>query len=100
MRIESPILHNNAAKAKELETFIKGLNGISAIDISATTGSAIIHFDVKKINGEQIIGILEKKGYFHLIEAETCDERIEKTTEKVLKVAEKVIDAVEGGIGE
>jgi len=100
MRIESPVLHDNPVKAEEIETLIKRLNGISAIEIHATTGSAIIHFDEKKINCEQIIGILEKNGYFRLTEAETSDELVEKTTEKVLEVAEKVIDSIEGGIGE
>jgi copper chaperone CopZ len=99
MRIESPVLHDNTAKAKEFETFIKGFNGISAIEIHAATGSAIIHFEEKKINCEQIIGILEKHGYFNLSRAETCDEVIEKTTEKVLEVAEKVVtDSLGGGI--
>src|SRR5208283_5401262 len=87
MRIESPVLHDNSPKATEFETLMKGLKGISTIEIHAATGSAVIHFD-------------EKNGYFRLTEAETCDERIEKTTEKILEVAEKVIGAVEGGIGE
>jgi len=100
MRIESPLLHDNSPKAKEFETLMKGLKGISTIEIHNATGSAVIHFDEKKINCEQIIGILEKNGYFRLNEAETCDERIEKTTENILEVAEKVIGAVEGGIGE
>ncbi|HXX80032.1 MAG TPA: hypothetical protein VEI46_00655 [Thermodesulfovibrionales bacterium] len=100
MRIESPALRNNPAKAKEFEIFIKGLNDISAIEIHAATGSAIMHFDEKTINCEQLIGILEKNGYFRLAEAETCDERVEKATEEVLEVAEKVIGVVEGGIGE
>jgi len=100
MRIESPVLHDNSPKATEFETLMKGLKGISTIEIHAATGSAVIHFDEKKINCEQLLGILEKNGYFRLTEAETCDERIEKTTEKILEVAEKVIGAVEGGIGE
>lgn len=100
MRIESPVLHDNPVKANEFEKFIEGINGISAIDIHTVTGSAVIHFDEKIINCEQLIGILERKDYFHLIVAETCDERVEKATEKVLEVAEKAIEAVEGGIGE
>ncbi len=100
IRIQSPVLNDNIAKAKEFEAFIKGLNGISAIEIHAATGSAIIHFDEKRINCEQVIGILEKNGYFRLADAETCDERIEKTSERILEVAEKVIGAIEGGIGE
>ena len=49
MRIESPMLHDSL-KTKESETLMKGLDGISAIEIHADTGSAIIHFDEKKIN--------------------------------------------------
>jgi len=45
-----------------------------------------MHFDAKKTNCEQLIGILGKKGYFRLSEAETCDERVEKATEKVLEL--------------
>ncbi|HAM50528.1 MAG TPA: hypothetical protein DCP92_07445 [Nitrospiraceae bacterium] len=100
MRIQSPVLYENPAKAKEFEIFVKGLDGISAVEIHAATGSAIMHFDEKKINCEQLIGILEKHNYFRLAEAETCDELIEKTTEKVLDVAEKIIGAAEGGIAE
>jgi hypothetical protein len=43
---------------------------------------------------------LEKKGYFQLTAAETCDERVEKATEKVLEGAEKAVEAMEGDIGE
>lgn len=100
MRIESPVLHDNPVKANEFEQFIKGINGISAVDIQTITGSAVTHFDEKIINCEQLIGILEKHGYFHLTVAETCDERVEKATEKVLEIAQKAIDVVEGGIGE
>lgn len=98
MRIESPVLHENPAKIKEFEGFIRGIDGISAVETNLPTGSAIIHFDEKKINCEQLIGILEKHNYFRLLGAETCDERIEKVTGKTLEAAEKVIEIVEGGM--
>lgn len=101
IRIQTPAIHENTIKAVEFEKFIKGLSGVLSVEIHTITGSAAIHFDERKINCEQIIGILEKHGYFHLARAETCDELIEKTAEKVLGTAEKIaIDAVEGGIGE
>lgn len=100
MRIESPTLHENPAKVKEFEIFIKGITGILAVDSYAPTGSVIIHFDEKKINCEQLIGILETHNYFQLIGAETFDERIKRGTEKALEAAEKIFDIAEGGIGE
>ena len=100
LRIQTPVLRDNPKKAEEFERFIKGLDGITTVEIHIVTGSATLHFDEKKINCEQIIGILEKHGYFLLAKAETSDEFMEKTAEKVLEVAEKVvIDATEGGVG-
>jgi hypothetical protein len=80
--------------------FITGFKGILEFEIHTITGSAVILFDEKIINCEQIIGIIEKHNYFRLAEAETYDQVIEKTTEKVVEVAEQVIiDSLEGGIG-
>jgi copper chaperone CopZ len=100
IRIQTPLIHDNPQKGEEFKMFMKGFNGISEVEIHTVTGSAVIHFDEKVINCEQIIGIIEKHNYFRLAEAETCDEVIEKTTKKVVEVAEQVIiDSFEGGIG-
>ena len=100
LRIQSPVLQDNPARKQEFESFIKCITGVSAVEVHTITGSAIIHFDEKKIDCEVIIGILEQHQYFRLSEAETCDELVEKMAEKVLDGAEKiVIDSVEGGLG-
>jgi len=100
LRIQSPVLHDNPVKKQEFESFMKCINGVSAVEVHTITGSAIIQFDEKKIDCELIIGILEKRNYFRLSEAETCDELVEKAAERVLEGAEKiVIDSVEGGLG-
>jgi hypothetical protein len=98
IRIQTPILHENLNKAEQFGRFMKGIGGITAVETHTVTGSAIIHFDERKINCEQVIGILEKNAYFSLAHAETCDEVIEKTTEKVLGVAEKIIVDSLGGV--
>jgi len=55
MRIESPVLHD-PVKAKEFETFMKGLNGIAAIEVHPATGSAIMHFDEIKSIARSLSG--------------------------------------------
>ena len=100
IRIQTPLIHDNSPKGEEFKMFMKGFKGISEVEIHTVTGSAVIHFDEKVINCEQIIGIIEKHNYFRLAEAETCDEVIDKTTKKVVEVAEKIIiDSLEGGVG-
>lgn len=60
MRIQTPFLHENPAKAKELEDFLKKVSGIVSVETNPVTGSALFYFDEKKINCEQIICMLEK----------------------------------------
>jgi copper chaperone CopZ len=101
LRIQTPFIHSNPQNAATLEKALRSLEGITSIETNPLTGSALILFDEKKIKHEQIIGFLEKQGYFVLAKAKTCDEVIEQATEKVLDVAEKlVVDSVEGGSGE
>ncbi len=101
IRIQTPFIHSNPQNAATFGNTIQKLEGITSVETNAVIGSALIHFDENKIKHEQIISFLEKQSYFILSKAKTCDEVIEKTAEKILAVAEKlVVDSVEGGIGE
>ncbi len=97
IRIQTPKLYENPGNAEQFERFMKGIEGITAVETHIVTGSATMHFDEKKINCEQVIGILEKNAYFSLAQSETNDEVIEQTAEKVLGVAEKIIVDSVGG---
>ena len=101
LRIHTPFIHGNTENAATFEKTIHGLEGITSVETNPVTGSALIHFDENKIKLVQIIGFLEKQGYFIWSKAKTSDEIIEQAVEKVLDAAEKiVVGSVEGGIGE
>ena len=101
LRIQTPFIHGNPQNAATFEKTIQGLEGISSVEVDPVTGSALMRFDENQIKHEQIISFLEKKGYFILAKAKTCDEVVEQAAEKVLDVAEKIaVDSVEDGIGE
>jgi copper chaperone CopZ len=85
IRIQTPFLHNNPRNAEEFEAYIKGIKGIISVKSSLVAGSAIMLFDEKIINCEQLIGILERHGYFLLSKAETSDQVIKRATEKFLE---------------
>lgn len=97
LRIQTPVLRNNPQKTDEFTKNIKNINGIQSLKINPLTGSALLLYDEKKINCEQLIGILEKYGYFNLAKSTTNDELVEHISEKVLGVAEQVITVMEGG---
>lgn len=101
LRIRTPILYNNPKKAGEFTNNLRSINGMVTIKINPVTGSALLLYDEKIINCEQLIGILEKYGYFDLAKSTTSDELIEHISEKVLGVAEEiVVSAMEGGVPE
>lgn len=101
IRIRTPYIYHNAQNATSFGETVRTLTGVTSVETNPDTGSALIHFDEKIIKHDELVGFLEKNGYFVLSEARTSDEVVEKAAEKVLDVAEKiVIDSVEGGIEE
>ena len=101
LRIRTPILHNNPKKIDEFIKNMKNINGMLSLKVNPLTGSALLLYDERKINCEQLIGILEKFGYFNLAKSTTSDELVEHISEKALGLAEEIIvDVVEGGVTE
>jgi copper chaperone CopZ len=97
LRIQTPVLRNNPQKTAEFTKNMKDIGGIQSLKINPLTGSALFLYDERKINCEQLIGILEKGGYFNLSKSTTSDELVEHVSEKVLGAAEQIITAIEGG---
>ena len=85
LRIETPFIHGNQQNAATFEKNVQGLEGITSVQTDPLTGSALIHFDENKIGYKQIIGFLEKEGYFVLAKARTSDQIIQRAAEKVLE---------------
>ena len=99
LRIQTPVLQDKPVRAKEFEDFFSNISGIVSVKPNPVTGSALFSFDEKKINCEQILGILEQKWYFLLMKAETSDQFVEDVAEKVLDVAGKaIVESLGGGV--
>ncbi len=101
LRIRTPLLHGNPQKTDEFTKNMKNVSGILSLKINPLTGSALLLYDEKTINCEQLIGILEKYGYFDLAKSTTSDQLVEHISEKALGVAEEIIVTVmDGGVPE
>jgi hypothetical protein len=91
IRIETPVIHKNPGAAEQFKEFMQTVLGIKNVETEILTGSAIIHYEEKLISREKIVEILEKHNYFHMAQAETLDQEVEKAAEKVLGVAEEIL---------
>ncbi len=98
LRIQTPFIHNNEDNAQTLCAYTRGLTGVTSLEAHALTGSVTIHYDVRHVSCEKLLCLLEKQGWFSLIHAKTNDDVIKEESEKVIGVAFKIAESVEGGI--
>jgi len=85
LRIRTPFMHGNLQNGKTFARTVLALEGITSVKTNPVIGSALIHFDEKRIKHKQIIGFLEKKGYFSLAKARTSDQVIKHAAEMILE---------------
>jgi copper chaperone CopZ len=85
LRIQTPFIRGNPRNGSTFIKTLLGLDGVTSVKINPVIGSALIHFDENKIRHKQIIGILEKQGYFILAKARTSDQVIQYAAEKILE---------------
>jgi hypothetical protein len=100
IRIQTPFLYGKPQNIDEFTKKMSTISGMHSLKVNTATGSALLMYDEKKINCEQVIGILEKYGYFNLAKSTTSDELIEHISEKALGVAEIIVTTLEGGVPE
>lgn len=98
LRVKSPLLKNNPKAEFELRKALSSLEGLGVVETNLITGSILIHYNVKKIDKNDILRLLINKGYFDPSQAVTNDEYIKKTVEKtgnfvVKSVVGTVIDS-------
>ena len=93
VRIKNDILKRNPDSVDEIRKALSTIVGIGTVDINLTTGSILVHYNPKVTNGEEIAGLLEKRGFFDCSTAITNDEYFKQ---KVSKVVETLLMAVAG----
>lgn len=97
LRIESPVLKHNQQKCAAFQKFIKGIGGVTSVDMKPDLGSATIYYDPKVLDHLKLIGLLEKTGDFDRFQAKTPDDYLEAAIEDVARLA---LNAASEGLNE
>lgn len=95
VRIKSDVLKGNPGAADEIRKALSTIRGIGTVDINRTTGSILINYNAKVANCEEIVGLLEDRGFFDRSRAITNDEYFR---EKVSKIVEPLFMSVAGAL--
>ncbi|MCX7965350.1 MAG: heavy-metal-associated domain-containing protein [Syntrophorhabdaceae bacterium] len=94
LRLKSPIIKKNKVVAKEVEEMFESIKGINDVDVNLLTGSLLINYNPKMLKYNDIVELLEKKGYFDASRAITNDDYIKKTVSKVSEIAISIITTI------
>lgn len=82
LRIKSPIIRRNENASYEVRKILGATNGIATVDANLTTGSLLINYNPKVIKHDDIIDLLQRKGYFDKDKAVTHDQYIKGAASK------------------
>jgi len=78
LRVKTPFIKRSPSAAQDVKRLLGQIQGIEAAEISTVTGSAVIHYDPKKISSKEILDLLKNAGYFDLSKAVTNDQHVYK----------------------
>ncbi len=89
LRVKSPLLRRNDAAGDEVKKTLSLIPGVAAVDFNPVTGSLLINYNHKTTRHEDIVGLLERKGYFDRAKATTNEGYLHAAAEKTGRVIGK-----------
>ncbi|MEW6587299.1 MAG: HMA2 domain-containing protein [Nitrospirota bacterium] len=91
LRVKSPVVKKNTDAAVEIRKILSAMNGIATVDINLTTGSVLINYNLAAVQYKDIVGMLQRKGYFDTSKAITNDQYIQRAASKAGNIVGKAI---------
>ncbi|HAM49275.1 MAG TPA: hypothetical protein DCP92_00725 [Nitrospiraceae bacterium] len=91
LRVKSPAVKRNDDAAGEIRKTLSTMNGIATVDINVVTGSILINYNPKTIHYNDIVSLLERKGYFDTSRALTNDQFIHRAASQAGNIVGKAI---------
>lgn len=91
LRLKSPIAKRNNGAALEIKKILSSIYGIATVDINPTTGSILINYNHKTVKHNDIVELLQRKGYFDASSALTNDQYIKRSASNAGNALGKVV---------
>lgn len=94
LRVKSPLLKRNENTAYALRKLLGTVNGIATIDINLTTGSLLVNYNPRSIRYNDIVKLLEIKGYIDASKAMDNNQYINNAASKAGQIIGKAVFGV------
>ncbi len=86
LRVKNPIMKGNQSMAREMEEFLKAMDGIHSVNANVVTGSVVVNYNTGSLNSGQILDSLSKKGHFDPSRVVTGDQYMQQKLSKTGEV--------------
>lgn len=63
LRVNTPVLKKNEFRARQLKSYLEGMNGVLQAETSIVTGSVVIRYDRCLVSSTSILDFLHDLGY-------------------------------------
>jgi hypothetical protein len=63
LRVNTPVLKKNGPRARQLKSYLEGMNGVLQAETSIVTGSVVIRYDRCLVSSTSILNSLHDLGY-------------------------------------
>ncbi len=87
LRIISEAVKKNPSAPDAIRMGLSTLTGIGVVYVNLTTGSILIHYNPQTANVRDIVGVIERKGYFDRSKAISSDDYFRNGFSKIGKTA-------------
>ena len=91
LRVKSPAIRKNTDAADDIRKVLSTMTGIATVDINLTTGSVLINYNPATVQYQDIVGTLQRKGYFDASKAINHDQYIQRAAAKAGNIVGKAV---------
>lgn len=91
LRLKSPLFKNKTTHYDVQKALVNMGHGIGTADFNTTTGSLLIHYNPAEIRHQDILGTLERAGFYHPEKTVTNDQVVHRATTKAFNVVTKAV---------
>jgi hypothetical protein len=90
LRVKNPIFKNKVVQ-DDIKKLLSTLEGLGVVEFNATTGSVVVFYNPAQIHSNDIVGLLQRAGYFEPVKAITHDQYMNKAASKMGSIVGKAV---------
>jgi copper chaperone CopZ len=91
LRVQTPLLKRDESRAQAAGQCLQTIDGVTAVRVSALTGSITVNYKKEVVNSDTILRTLEQRGYYRPDSVRSADGQLHDLATRAGSVAGKAL---------